>query len=534
MSGATAAEVAAAHAAHDAAVIAVAEARTEVLQEIAGRIQLGDAAHDLAAAVTARLLTPAAAINLVLDIAMVGRDAENATLVQTIALARLGEAAHGPLHDLLAGTPAYVERMLTGVSALILLDPPGMATHMAFARTLFADYIQATADPSNPNDVDAKGDAAGQFFQGAWWFLRDKNVVADTFGHSIALIADNPGSAESFEGFLEFGANLATQGVPMQGLAGLPTIQGAMINAVFTGATTGAPFFASGAAVAGHATLEVPAWIASGMGQYAPNAWFEGTASVNMSPAVMFTIANVASKTLPLLLKIDAVADVLGATATGALKGSCTLVSAACDMVTNTITGVVKSAAFSGYDAIVNFGEAYHNIQLLAADTVFGGFDSDALTANLEENSLQLARAVVPLMYGGVQLDSMIDAGVDTAMFTKDLLTGNFANLEDSARAMGTSFLNIVLDNAVVQIGGEQLYEFMTICGATAGELLDWYMAWNTSQSAEQDRRNIIGLVTGDTWERLGNRIQHDVDVMGSAFKYGFESIGDEIVDWFT
>jgi hypothetical protein len=414
-------------------------------------------------------------------------------------------------------TPAYLQRMLTGVSTLMLLDPAGADTHIAFSRRLFGDYVQNTANLNSPQDIESKGNEAEQWFKGAWWFMRDRNAVANTLGSALSLSIAGGGASETFERFLNFGATLSAQGVPMGGALGLPSVQGAMINAVFTGATFGA------ATTVYTATLETPAWFGNALGWSGP-----ATASAPMSPALIFTIVNLSSKVLCSVFRMEAVSDALGKSTAQVISGPCALVSAACDVITNTITGGVRHVAFNAYEAVTNTYEALGNIMAIAInDSV--GLATGSFVANLEANAMQIARSLTTLMWGGADLDAMIAAGVDTARFTVDLLTGNFDNLEDSAKRMGLSFLNTVLSNHYVEITSEQLYKFVLFVGVSGEDALDWYLNFGRSHFAQEYARTMIGIFTGETWNRLDREIDRALGTIGDAF----DSAGREIRSWF-
>jgi hypothetical protein len=481
---ATPAELAALHAEHNARVAA----HDAILQELAVRLQMGASAADVLSMVSKGVLTATDAIHLIQDEAKAGRPGENGAWVEAMALARLGESSSvssSVRHELMNDTQ-YLQKMLAGASSLMVTDLGHMAQHMEFSRALFRGYVNETADLSNPASVQQKADEAQQWYGAAWWFMRDKNAVADTFGRGISLTndaANHGGSPDAAaRGFVQFGATLAAQGIPGQGLIGGPTVvQAAVINSLFTGATGGA-----GAAVTS-ITLEAPTALVEKISEYYV---VSGQTTVGISPAMIFTAVNLASKTLPLLFSMDAVASNLGGVS-DMVNGTCRMVSGACDVITNSITRGVVSGAMDVYDTVTNMGMAIGDIGALAAGR--------GSTAALEHHARAMGESMFSMMFAGTDVNAVINAGVNTGEFMVDLFSGHTSDLRESAQRMGESLWNVISSNKLSQIVSSEFQKF--------GDVIeDTFSQARMIRTAEQFANSRFGSAMADVGQAIFGR----------------------------
>jgi hypothetical protein len=368
-----------------------------------------------------------------------------------------------------------VGKMLTGVSALSLLDAAHMDRHIETTKRLFQSYLRLTAPDSTGAvaiaTVQQKAEEARARYEEAWWLLRDSNAMVDTFGHSMALFGqvtagDRHSMAEAVEGLIKFGATVAAQN----------PIQDALIGAAVTGSTTGAV-----------ASVEVPSWIVRGMHssvpdklyKYVPDAW-DDVARVNVKPALIFTAIQVTSKTLPMLFEIGAVAEFCGPVTTGAVKGTCGMISAACDILTNSLTNSAVASSLNTWEMVQNIGQTFGDMANIGVGR--------GTVENLERHARAFGEDLFRVMYSGTDVNAVINAGVDTGQLMVNLFSGNTGALAEDARKMGASLVNIITSNRYAQIVGAELrqfsnvvYDTLNLDGEFARTLRDgdgWKRAW--------------------------------------------------------
>ena len=497
MSGATPADVAAGRAALDAANAA----HTGIMQALACRIEAGQTADALVQAYHSRMIGQGDAIEIMLKESGIGRSGDELTLVQNIALTTLleksaanidmqhtveGAPAYSGLTQQLLGNPEHLQKMLSGVSSLTLLDPAHMGEHMDWSKRLFAAYVNSTADRQNLDSVTEKANEARQWYESAWSVMSEQ-VTLGAFGNAVAGSMDadrgEASAADAFQGWVRFGGVVATQGLPVVstvvgGKFGISPIQETLINTAWTGAAGGADATVT--------TVEVvPEWLITKVTNFAPQGGYE----VGVTPAMAFTAINLTAKLLPLLFTINAVAEG-SALATGMVRGVCGMVSAACDVINNTITesvvGAGQTAGSAALDAISSFNDIYQ-----VMDGVTHGQSVDAFVRNLETHARDMGENVFKLMFAGADVNAVVAAGVDTGQFLVDAFSGNTSALEESAKKMGLSLARTITSNMYLHIVGDQLEDFGQKLYDTAW---DMQRTIGNSSEARWIARNIMGM----------------------------------------
>jgi len=479
MSGMTPQEMRAVEAAHAAAVAA----SHDILQFIADRIAVGTTATALAAA-DISYMTSNAVIALLQYEARAGRTGDNADLIEDIALAALMEhtSSNSGVGWTLAHNDAFVGKMITGASALMGLDMVHFDVHMKTVQMLYGAHLTNTVGSTSGHLTEAQAkavdDANSQStdcFTKAWWFLRDSNAVVNAFGHAGSLTGS--GSSSMAEGWVRFGATFATQGLPLQGaLTGLRSIQESTINNLvmnLSESTTLATDFAGNVTtvdapvIYDTVTVAPPEWMMEAIGNYAPEILDDGVA-VNITPAMVFTAVSITAKVLPILLAQGAVADFIGKNTTEGLTGACGMISAGCDLITNTLTGAVTTYAMDAYHVLASEVQVYKDIGML-----MGGTGS---VGQLTEHAQAYGENLFSFMFVGTDVHAFGEVAVSTGQLMVDLFTGNTDVLQMDAYALGTSLGDLVTSNHYVQMLVGNVEKFADAMADAATMAFDAYM----------------------------------------------------------
>jgi hypothetical protein len=279
------------------------------------------------------------------------------------------------------------------------------------------------------------------------------------------------------EGWVRFGATFATQGLPLQGaLTGLRSIQESTINNLvmnLSESTTLATDFAGNVTtvdapvIFDTVTIAPPEWMMEGIGNYAPEILDDGVA-VNITPALVFTAVSITAKVLPILLAQGAVADFLGKNTTEGLTGACKMISAGCDLITNTLTGAVTTYAMDAYHVLSSEVDVYKDIGML-----MGGTGS---VGQLTEHAKAYGENLFTFMFAGADIHAFADTAVSTGQLMVDLFTGNTDVLQMDAYALGESLGDLVTSNHYVQMLVGNVEKFADAMADAATMAFDAYM----------------------------------------------------------
>jgi hypothetical protein len=205
---------------------------------------------------------------------------------------------------------------------------------------------------------------------------------------------------------------------------------------------------------------------------------------------MIFTAVNLASKTLPLLFSMDAVASNLGGVS-DMVNGTCRMVSGACDVITNSITRGVVSGAMDVYDTVTNMGMAIGDIGALAAGR--------GSTAALEHHARAMGESMFSMMFAGTDVNAVINAGVNTGEFMVDLFSGHTSDLRDSAQKMGESLWHVISSNKLSQIVSSEFQKF--------GDVIeDTFSQARMLRTAEQFANSRFGSAMADVGQAIFGR----------------------------
>jgi hypothetical protein len=162
------------------------------------------------------------------------------------------------------------------------------------------------------------------------------------------------------------------------------------------------------------------------------------------------------------------VADFLGKNTTEGLTGACGMISAGCDLITNTLTGVVTTFAMDAYHVLSSEVDLYKDIGQL-----MGGTGS---VGELTEHAKAYGENLFSFMFLGADVHAFGEAAVSTGQLMVDLFTGNTDVLQMDAYALGESLGDLVTSNHYMMMLGDNLHKFADAMADAATMAFDAYI----------------------------------------------------------
>jgi hypothetical protein len=188
------------------------------------------------------------------------------------------------------------------------------------------------------------------------------------------------------------------------------------------------------------------------------------------------------------------------------MKGYAGVVSAACDVVTNVITGTVVANTTAVGRSLENLGGMFLDMGNAFLDVGEGiPVDSGRFAQGMADKSRAIGENLFSMVYAGTDVNAVIAAGVDTGRFMVSLFSGNTASLEEDAKKMGMGLVNVLVTNQIVKIAEVEFTKF----GEKAGKAF-WEMQRfvGDSDEAEWIAVNIFGMESREAHEERWRRFR--------------------------
>ncbi|MET3908377.1 hypothetical protein ABID59_002723 [Bradyrhizobium sp. S3.3.6] len=365
-----------------------------------------------------------------------------------------------------SGGLTTIQSLLTGIATINAVESNAanysvetdLAVHLSQMWTVL--ILPANASIT---DVAAAAHTATAWYQTAWTAAWTNFPLSHIIGGEIA------GNATSAQGYMDLLSSLLVSGLPIGqgpllnalGLGkNVQSMQSALINQIF--GTTGS-------------TVD-PEDMANGFGDVLKDAWekisfgygkgltgsgageageFEVTLDsgtlVEFSPAMTFTMVQLASNGMVALMTMDAVAGVLNsnpviANISGPLLGAFKLVANTCNLVTN----LLNTTALTYMSQVYTMGADMVNIFADGSDTQKIAADGAALGEALFQYSV------------GFQFPAVQNLAQDVGAAFQDLFTGHPLSLASDVLSLGGDTIRLILSNPYLQAAAAVLNTYAT------------------------------------------------------------------------
>jgi hypothetical protein len=128
------------------------------------------------------------------------------------------------------------------------------------------------------------------------------------------------------------------------------------------------------------------------------------------------------------------------------------MISAACDLITNTVTGTVTTFGMDVYQVFNSQVNVFEEMGLLMTGRSSVG--------ELTEDAISLGENLFSLMFYGTDVNAFADTAVSAGQLLVDLFTGNTEVLKMDAYALGESLGNLITSNHYIMMMEENLNKF--------------------------------------------------------------------------
>jgi len=365
-----------------------------------------------------------------------------------------------------SGGLATIQSLLTGIATINAVESNGanysvetdLAVHLSQMWT--ALILPANASLT---DVAVAAHTATAWYQSAWTAAWTNFPLSHIIGGEIV------GNARNAQGYMDLLSSLLVAGLPVgQGALlnalglgkNVQSMQSALINQIFgtTGENVDPEDMANGFADVLRDVWEKVSFgygkglTGSGAGEAGEfEVVLDSGTLVEISPAMEFTLVQLASNGMVALMTMDTVASALSsnpvlANISGPMVGALKLVANTCNLVTNllntTALTYMNQIYSMGADMVHIFGDG-SNTQQIAADGA-------ALGEALFQYSV------------GFQFPAVQNLAQDVGAAFQDLFTGHPLSLASDVAALGGDTIRLILSNPYLQAAATVLNTYAT------------------------------------------------------------------------